>query len=62
MEKKHMLSKKKHFHCLSLALVALTPAGLLASDTILIHGHIYTASDNIKWAEAIAMTAGASMR
>lgn len=39
------------------ALALLTPA-LRASDTILIHGHIYTENPQKPWAEALAITAG----
>ncbi|MGD1097262.1 MAG: amidohydrolase [Bryobacteraceae bacterium] len=37
-------------------LFSTTP--LLASDTILIHGHVYTGSPKMKWAEALALTGG----
>jgi predicted amidohydrolase YtcJ len=36
--------------------VCLLP--LCASDTILIHGHVYTGNEKEKWAQAIAITAG----
>lgn len=32
------------------------PAALLASDTLLIHGHIYTGNNKAPWAQAIAVT------
>ena len=42
---------------LRIVLVALLSAtGLLASDTILIHGHIYTGNDRMPWVEALALT------
>src|SRR6478736_5844325 len=32
------------------------PATLLASDTLLVHGHIYTGNPKAPWAEAIAVS------
>ena len=34
----------------------LLPASLLASDMILIHGHIYTGNPKAPWAQALAIT------
>jgi predicted amidohydrolase YtcJ len=34
----------------------LSPAGAVASDTILLHGHIYTGNPGMPWAEALAVT------
>jgi predicted amidohydrolase YtcJ len=46
----------------SIALYTLTmavcSAPLYGSDTILIHGHMYTGNDRDKWAQAIAVTGG----
>ena len=38
--------------------VALFGASLFASDTILLHGHIYTENPKAPWAEALAITSG----
>lgn len=38
-----------------LAAILVAPA-FCASDTVLIHGHIFTGGDSQKWAEAIAIT------
>src|SRR5665213_1117538 len=53
--------QRHDFACkwLSLAVaIAMYSTPLLASDTILIHGHVYTGSANMKWAQAIALTGG----
>jgi hypothetical protein len=39
-----------------LLLSSVIPATLLASDTLLVHGHIYTGNPNAPWAEAIAVS------
>ena len=36
--------------------VLFLPVSLLASDTLLIHGHIYTGNRNAPWAQALAIT------
>ena len=36
--------------------VLFSPVSLLASDTLLIHGHIYTGNRNAPWAQALAIT------
>lgn len=50
---------KCHPHCVRLsvvvAAVCLLPP-LFGSDTILIHGHIYTANSKAPWAQALALT------
>jgi len=38
------------------ALVMFAPSMLLASDTVLIHGHIYTGNPKAPWAQALAIT------
>jgi predicted amidohydrolase YtcJ len=38
------------------ALVMFVPSCLLASDTLLIHGHIYTGNPKAPWAQALAIT------
>ena len=43
-----------HRLCPFLAALAAT-GSLLASDTILIHGHIYTGNDKMPWAQALAI-------
>ena len=34
----------------------LSATRMFASDTILIHGHIYTGNDKAQWAQALALT------
>ena len=41
--------------CVALAALLL-PASLLASDTLLIHGHIYTGNAKAPWAQALAIS------
>src|SRR5580700_4838543 len=42
---------------LSVVFLALvSPAPALASDAILLHGHIYTGNPRMPWAEALAVT------
>ncbi len=41
--------------CAALAALLL-PAGLFASDTLLIHGHIYTGNAKAPWAQALAIS------
>src|SRR5579871_2868943 len=43
---------------LVLSAVLLSAPAFCASDTILEHGHIFTANANQKWAEAVAITGG----
>ena len=38
------------------AVVAIFPATLVASDTLLIHGHIYTGNPKAPWAQALAIS------
>lgn len=38
------------------AVVLFVPSGLLASDTVLIHGHIYTGNAKAPWAQALAIS------
>jgi predicted amidohydrolase YtcJ len=40
-----------------IAAVLLSASALLASDTVLIHGHIYTGNPKAPWAQALAITA-----
>jgi predicted amidohydrolase YtcJ len=42
--------------CLCALILLLLPALLPASDTLLIHGHIYTGNAKAPWAQAIAIT------
>ena len=35
------------------AVVMFVPSSLLASDTVLIHGHIYTGNPKMPWAQAL---------
>ncbi len=44
--------------CLSSVIVTFCTLPVLASDTILIHGHVYTGNEKMKWAEALALTGG----
>jgi len=41
--------------CLTVAIFLLASA-LFASDTVLIHGHIYTGDPKVPWAQALAIT------
>ena len=41
---------------LAASLLAVTAQSGAASDTLLIHGHVYTAAAKAPWAEAIAIT------
>src|SRR5260221_5423747 len=41
--------------CVAIVLL-LAPALLSASDTLLIHGHIYTGNEKAPWAQALAIT------
>src|SRR5690348_6862122 len=41
--------------CMMVVMLASGPA-LLASDTILIHGHIYTGNPKSPWVQALAIT------
>ena len=41
--------------CVAIVLL-LAPALLSASDTLLIHGHIYTGNAKAPWAQALAIT------
>ncbi|MFZ0804540.1 MAG: hypothetical protein WAN03_00075, partial [Candidatus Sulfotelmatobacter sp.] len=38
------------------AIVLFFPPAVLASDTVLIHGHIYTGNAKAPWAQALAIT------
>jgi len=38
------------------AIIMFVPSGLLASDTLLIHGHIYTGNAKAPWAQALAIS------
>jgi predicted amidohydrolase YtcJ len=49
------MRKHRALLCAAILLV-LTPALLPASDTLLIHGHIYTGNAKAPWAQAIAIT------
>jgi predicted amidohydrolase YtcJ len=40
----------------TLLLAVAIPSALLASETLLVHGHIYTGNSKAPWAEAIAVT------
>ena len=42
--------------CLCALILLLLPALLPASDTLLIHGHIYTGNAKAPWGQAIAIT------
>jgi predicted amidohydrolase YtcJ len=48
--------KLSRFHVLIAATAATS--SVFASDTILIHGHIYTANDKMPWVQGLAITAG----
>ena len=48
--------KLSRFHVLVAATAATS--SVFASDTILIHGHIYTANDEMPWVQGLAITAG----
>jgi predicted amidohydrolase YtcJ len=52
---------RKHFSkvaALYAVITAICSLSLCASDTILIHGNVYTGSEKAKWAQAIAITGG----
>ncbi len=51
-----MRSLPKHILCCALFIILFAPTILFASDTILIHGHIYTGNPRAPWAQAIAIT------
>jgi predicted amidohydrolase YtcJ len=40
----------------AIAVVSVLPASLLGSDTVLVHGHIYTGNPKAAWAQALAIT------
>lgn len=42
--------------CATMAFLVFLPPSLLASDTLLVHGHIYTGNRNAPWAQALAIT------
>jgi len=48
------MRKSRGFLCV--AIVSLLPALLSASDTLLIHGHIYTGNAKAPWAQALAIS------
>src|SRR5215467_4660897 len=51
------MSFSRRFASVSAAIAALLlPASLFASDTLLIHGHIYTGNAKAPWAQALAIT------
>ena len=49
------MKKSRGLLCIAIVLL-LAPALLSASDTLLIHGHIYTGNVKAPWAEALAIT------
>src|SRR5215472_15305977 len=51
-----MLSTRLQTRTRLATLTLLSASALSASDTILIHGHIYTGNDKAPWAQAIAIT------
>ena len=49
--------RRQFFASFDVAVLSLClPAVLLASDTLLIHGHIYTGNSKAPWAQALAVT------
>ncbi len=51
-----MHSLRSHLVCYALLFLLIAPGILLASDTLLIHGHIYTGNPKAPWAQALAIT------
>ena len=49
------MRKSRGFLCVAIVLL-LSPALLAASDTLLIHGHIYTGNAKAPWAQALAIS------
>src|ERR1700680_3526093 len=57
--KEGIMSTLRRFIGFSLTMAALSSgSALFGSDTILIHGHIYTGNPKAPWAEALAITGG----
>src|SRR6202521_4065268 len=55
-DRERMMNARRHF--LSFCVVAISCSGvtLFASDTVLIHGHIYTGNPKAPWAQALAIS------
>lgn len=51
-----MRSLQKYFVCRGVLALLFAPGTLLATDTVLIHGHIYTGNPKAPWAQALAIT------
>src|ERR1700730_11777186 len=51
-----MKSAGRFAQCCAVATVLLLPCPLLGSDTVLIHGHIYTGNSKAPWVDALAIT------
>jgi predicted amidohydrolase YtcJ len=49
------LSRRLVRFCAAIAAL-LTPASLIAADTLVVHGHIYTGNPKAPWAQALAVT------
>jgi len=53
-----MLTRSRHLLSCSAGAALMLAATAFASDTVLIHGHIYTENPQAPWAEALAITKG----
>jgi len=53
---RHSMKMRRSLVSLCAAVLVFVPSVLLASDTLLIHGHIYTGNAKAPWAQALAIS------
>ena len=51
-----MIACKRLVSCCAVITALIAPVSLIAGDTLLIHGHIYTGNAKAPWAQALAVT------